>query len=216
MLSGMVHARQMLWTDEVHTWSELSLVGYGRDGDGRERLDLDGSGLRLVAGSDEHLPLADRMPEVSRSVAARRLTGGARWWLLVDGHDPVVSCWTFSRTMPMIGAPAGKLILPPDVLFLEDVVTSPRRRSSGLGSLALVNICKALSGEGSSQLVTKVKADNKASERMMAKVGFVPVATVRIRRRGPANRTWAVMSAGAVNTWLPAALGVDGGRAGEG
>jgi GNAT superfamily N-acetyltransferase len=216
MVSIMVHARQLLWTDEVHTWSELSVVGYGLGGDGRAPPVPEGSGLRLVAGSAEHLSLARDMLAVSRSVAVRRLAAGARWWLLVDGPEPVVSAWTFSRAMRMIGAPAGELILPPDVTFLEDVVTSPSRRRSGLGSLALVHLCKALRDEGASRLLTKVEVGNKASERMMAKVGFVPAATVRIRRRGLANYTWAVMSAAAVNTWVPAALGARNGTAAGG
>jgi hypothetical protein len=208
-LAGLTHARLLLSVDESHTWSELSLVGYrhGEEPDACRR--PDGPGPRLLYGSTEHLPMIDRLPTVGSAVAARRLQEGARWWLLVDGDEPVFSCWTFSRVMRMIGAPAGTLLLPPDVMFLEDSVTNPQRRGAGASQVALTAVCRLLGEEGFRWILTKVKVGDTAPERMVAKVGFVPMATVRIWRRGTVHRTWAVLTSEAANTWLPGALGAE-------
>lgn len=213
--TGLAHTRQLLWTDETQTWFELQLRRSCRGASEAKGPWERRSALSLLAGSTEHLPRIDGLGFVSQSVATRRLAEGVRWWLLVDEDQPVCSCWTFSRVMPMIGAPAGALILPPDVTFLDDVVTSQDRRGAGTGSLALKWVCQTLADEGAERMLTRVTLGNKASERMMLKVGFRPVATVRIRRRGMVNQTWAVMSADAVSTWLPNALGaIDGSAAG--
>jgi Acetyltransferase (GNAT) family len=209
---GCAHGRQLLSVDEVHTWFERSLVGDCSDSaetwpiNGFDRTEP-GSGLCLRTGTVEDLPVIGLLPTVSQSVAARRLAAGVRWWLLLDGEEPVFSCWIFSRVMRMVGAPQGALVMPPDVVFLEDSVTNPNRRGSGLGPASLSNVCRLLGKEGSRWVLTKVKTGNRAAERLVEKAGFVPMATVRIWRRGPMGRTWAVMAGGAVNTWLPGALG---------
>ena len=215
LLDGWTHAHQRVTVDEVHTWFEMGLAGGQRhapstDGPGDPASE---SALKLLPGTAEYLQLIDRLPTVNAAVAARRLATGARWWLLVEGEEPVFSCWTFSRVIRMIGAPAGALVLPPDVVFLEDSVTSPRWRGAGVGQLALTEVCRLLGQEGPRWILTKVKVGNTAPERLVAKVGFLPLATVRIRCRGPIRRTWAVMAAGAANAWLPGALGAVNGNA---
>ena len=209
---GCIHGRQLVSVDEVQTWYERSLVDNCSDSWKMPSANgLDPPGARpqlcLRPGTLEDLPLIDCLPTVSRAVAARRLGEGVRWWLLLDGEDPVFSCWTFSRFMRMTGAPKGALLLPPDVVFLEDSVTNPTRRGSGLGPVSLTKVCEALGREGHRWILTKVKAGNRAADRLVEKAGFFPIATVRIRRKGLCGRTWAVMAGGSVNTWLPAALG---------
>ncbi len=187
----------------MHTWFEMGLAGGPRpaasttDGPGAP---VSESGLKLLPGTAEYLQLIDRLPTVNAAVAARRLETGARWWLLCEGEEPVFSCWTFSRIMRMIGAPAGALVLPPDVVFLEDSVTNPRWRGGGVAHLALTEVCRQLGQQGPRWILTKVKVGNTAAERLVVKVGFLPMATVRIRHRGPLRSTWAVMAAGAANS----------------
>ena len=209
VMASWDHTRHLLNIDEVHTWSELGLIGYGKELASPDEVARrpNGSGLHLIEGTTDHLSMVDLLPTVSRPVAARRLEEGVRWWLLVDGDEPVFSCWTFSRFMRMIGAPGGGLILPPHVTFLEDSVTNPARRGCGAGPVALTQVCRRLGEEGWAWILTKVKVGDRAPERMIAKIGFIPMATVRIWRKGPVRRTWVVMAAGANNGWVPGALG---------
>jgi hypothetical protein len=197
--AGVVHVRQLVAVDETHSWFEQQLEA----DTGQE---TSGTGLQLVEGASERLPLLGQLPTVSAAVAARRLEEGVRWWLLLDGLQPVFSCWTFSRFMPMMGAPRGAVVLPPDVVFLEDSVTNPARRGSGFGPVALMAVAGRLHEEGTRWWLTKVKVGNRAADRLVVKAGFAPFATVRIWRMGPLRKTWVSLAQDGVNRWLPTAL----------
>jgi hypothetical protein len=110
--------RCALVLDETHVWYEL---GTGNE---RPRVDLP-VGTTFVRADAAALPLIERLPTVSQAEAKRRVAAGNDLWFVLDGRQPAFACWTFSRSMPMLSAPGGELVLAAGVVCLEDSVTAP-------------------------------------------------------------------------------------------
>ena len=195
---SVAHVNQLLGMDEVHMWYERVVNAVSAS-------PASGNQLLIEGTSDDFRFLAE-LPTIDAFQAQRRLDDGARWWVLLDGERPVFSAWTFVGRMPMVGAPKGILLLPPGVLFLEDSVTAPAARGSGIAVAGLDSIMHQLQLEEVDTVITKVKLGNRPAERLVAKAHFTSFATVRIARRGLSMRTSVAFTDHASNRWVSAVL----------
>lgn len=195
---AVTHVTNILGMDEVHTWYERALSpGSAQPASGNQR---------LIEGTGDDFRFLSMLPTIDAFEAQRRFDDGARWWILLDGDQPLFSAWTFFGRMPMFGAPKGILILPPRVVFLEDSVTAPAARGSGFAVSALESVMHQLQLEQVDTVITKVKLGNRPADRLCIKAHFTPFATVRITRRGLSLRTSVAFTHRATNRWVSAVL----------
>lgn len=67
--------------------------------------------------------------------------------------------------------------------YVYESYTAPAERGKGAYPFLLSNLCRDLAQRGIAQLWVAVQASNPASQRAVAKVGFVDTARVAYRRR---------------------------------
>jgi GNAT superfamily N-acetyltransferase len=180
---------------EAHIWYELDLT---RPQPRREMPE----GLELVEGGEEHLPLLEQLPSLSREEARDRAERGASLWFVLNAGRPAFACWTFPHSAPALAARTGWLALPEGVHCLEDSVTSPDFRGRGVAPAAWTAVTDRLRERGVSSLITKVAIENVASCRAVGKAGFAHVATMTLTRLGPRVRVRLVHAGAGVGPQL--------------
>ncbi|MDQ4049034.1 MAG: GNAT family N-acetyltransferase [Actinomycetota bacterium] len=170
------------WSDE-YLWYALEM----RDPN-RPRRALPDE-LTLRRGSAADIPLLEQLPSdreitsVSAEMVRRRLAEGATLWLVVENGRTAFSCWNFVGHAPLSGARGNRMVLPPEVVVLEDSISSPHYRGRGVAAAAWSSIADAQAASGQATMVTKVHAENAAVRRALGKVGFCEVA--QMHRSGP-------------------------------
>lgn len=189
------YARSSVYLCETHVWYELPL---GRD---RPRVALP-PGLALVRGDAGDLPLLDELPTVGEAEARRRLEAGADLWLVLEERQPAFACWIFHGSMPVLAAPNGQLALPPEIVCLEDSVTSASYRGRGVAPAAWSQIADKLGQNAVRSIITKIEESNIASRRAIVKSGFREITTMHFRRVGPRQHTTVQAGTGAAADWL--------------
>ena len=135
---------------------------------------------------------------------AKRLTADARARFALDEHH----VW-YELRLDELGDPPelpegatlqhwgpAEVELPADVATVEDSLTAASERGHGMAARALAQVASSLRSRGYRSLITKVAAPNTAAHRLVEKVGFRPVAHVRLRRRGPLSRVCVSPPAG--------------------
>jgi GNAT superfamily N-acetyltransferase len=100
------------------------------------------------------------------------MESGADLWLVLDGQQLVFACWIFHGSMPMLAAPGARLMLPPEIVCLEDSLTSASYRGRGVAPAAWSEIADALEPTGVEYIITKIEESNTASRRAIVKSGF--------------------------------------------
>jgi RimJ/RimL family protein N-acetyltransferase len=194
-------ARARVHLSEDHVWYELDLAGE------RPKLALP-DGVRVARGtaSDVH-----RVAELGRSVAEAESwhAGGHELWVALEAaSDDLLFCgWAFHGRVPALAAPGGWLDLPPRTVCLESVSTSPGARGRGIAPGSISAIADALHGEGVSTMIAKAKVENKASRRVVTKLGFGEIGVMHLRRLGPRNRVWLTSVSGTTARELARQLG---------
>lgn len=189
------YARQRAYLDETHVWYELTL------GTARPRRELP-SGFVLLRGTPEHLPLLEQLPTVLEAEARSRMEAGADLWLVLENQTAAFACWIFHSSTPVLAAPNGRLKLPPEIVCLEDSVTSAAYRGRSIAPAAWSRIADDLETTEIRSIITKIEESNIASRRAVSKVGFQEIATMHFRRVGPSRRTTVKAGSGMAADWL--------------
>lgn len=192
-------ARKKVYLDETHVWYELPLVSE------RPRVKLL-AGLELVRGGPSELPLLAELPTVGQLEARQRMKSNADLWLVLRGRQPAFACWVFHGSVALPAAPNGRLMLPPEIAFFEDSVTSSAFRGRGIPLAAWPRIADHLEQTAVRSVVTKVEEDNGVARRAFEKAGFREFATTRFRRVGLRRYTTVRAGTGATVDWLAGQL----------
>lgn len=188
-------ARKALYLDETHVWYELPLGGDPP----RPALK---TGMELVRGGEEHLPLLDEFPSINGPGAKLWLDSGAALWLLFDGDRPVFICWTF-QSPAKFEAAQGWISLPPGVAIMEESAVSPSYRGRGvLAPIAWSRVADNLQHSGTTALITKVEEHNKVMRWSLSRSGFHESFTVRLWRLAPVSRTTIITTNDSNAEWL--------------
>ncbi len=189
----------------VWIWYELDLTAV-RPAPGAGSRDLE---LRR-AGADD-LGVLDRLPPdswvsyMTRDIGARWIRDGGTLWLASIGGSPAMVCWTFTGQAPLHGARRGRVVLPADVVFVEDVLTWPAFRGRGVASSVLASIAADHALSGARTLVTRVQVPNVVSRRLFERLGFREVARMQIVKRDWRTRIRVAFPDGAPERpWLAA------------
>lgn len=185
---------------ESHVWYELSLT------EPRPARTFE-SGVVLRRAGDGDLQLLDGLPTISPVEGAERIRAGNDLWLVLDGNQPLFSCWIFWRQTPVMAAPGGQLQLPERTVCLEDSVTAAAARGRGIAPAAWAAIADTLAEDGQQRMITKVAVENTPSRRAVEKAGFAAVAVMHFRRLGPLTRTSVALLDGERASFLVASLG---------
>ena len=183
------------YLDETHVWYELSLETE------RPRKSL-APEFTLVRGTPDDIPLLDELPTVNERAARQRLKDGNDLWLVLEDRRPAFACWIFNDSMPVVAARGGQLRFPPEIVCLEDSVTSASYRGRGVAPAAWSEIADKLEQTGVRSIITKIEVSNVPSRRAVAKSGFREIATMHFRRIGPREHTTVEAENGAVADWL--------------
>jgi GNAT superfamily N-acetyltransferase len=167
-----------LFVTQHYLWYELPLQ------EDRPRRPLPEGVVCRRAQPDEVDLLAalDRDPELGRQY----LAGGHDLWLALDDGSPAFGCWIFRGTAPLH---AGDWFdFAPDLVCLEDSVTSPDHRGRGIAPAAWSHIADELAAEGLRSMLTKVATSNLPSRRAVLKAGFQDVALMHFSTLGSRHR----------------------------
>jgi hypothetical protein len=191
--------REKVYLDHTQVWYELVLET------SRPQVPLP-SGLRLIRGDHSDLLLLSELPSVHEWLARRRLEAGDELWLVLDGRQPIFACWILRGVNPIRTWGNNRLVLPPNVVCLEDSVTSVSYRGRGLiAPVAWRQIADRLEKTGVETIITDIGKDNKAMRWSIVRAGFREIATVRYRRKGFKQYT-TVLGEGATADWLAGQL----------
>jgi len=125
------------------------------------------------------------------------MEGGADLWLVLDDRRPAFACWIFHGSMPVLAAPNGQLALPPEIVCLEDSVTSASYRGRRVAPAAWSQIANRLEQNAVRSIITKIEESNTASRRAIVKSGFHEIATMHFRRVGLQQHTTVQAGTGA-------------------
>ena len=194
------HARRRLAVDESHTWYVLDLHGE------RPRRPLP-EDLRLLRDDREHVGAIADLETIGPEAALQRLDAGARFWLVLDeAGKGAFACWNFVGRAPVFAARGGELELPPDIVVLEDSVTSPTQRGRGVAPAVWSVVGDALAAEGFEHLITKIERTNVPSRKAIVKAGFRLYALDEHVQRGPRRRVRAWTDGSPVGDHLLRAL----------
>jgi len=94
--------------------------------------------LELRQGHSVDVPLLEQFPvdtsvaTMTRAVVEDRLAEGAILWLGRRGRQAAFRCWNFYATGPLPGGRRGRILLPPEVVMLEDSIANPEFRGRGV------------------------------------------------------------------------------------
>jgi hypothetical protein len=191
--------REKVYLDHTQVWYELVLET------SRPQVPLP-SGLRLIRGDHSDLLLLSELPSVHEWLARRRLEAGDELWLVLDGRQPIFACWILRGVNPIRTWGNNRLVLPPNVVCLEDYVTTVSYRGRGLiAPVAWRQIADRLEKTGVETIITDIGKDNKAMRWSIVRAGFREIATVRYRRKGFKQYT-TVLGEGATADWLAGQL----------
>jgi hypothetical protein len=166
---------RLAFLDEHHVWYVLDLD------DVIDRPLADGYELRRVNPGEE---LGAALIDVRPDIAAARLAQGNELWVVEADGEPAFNCFIFFGRTPVRAAAGRSLLLPPGTACLEDSVTASDHRGHGIAGAAWSVIAKGLRDRDVEVLVTKVEVENVPSRKAVEKVGFLPAATMHLRRRG--------------------------------
>jgi RimJ/RimL family protein N-acetyltransferase len=166
---------------ESHVWYALDPT------EKRPPRSLD-DGLILRRGRHHDLSLLEELATIDPDEGGARLTAGNDWWLVLEGQQPLFSCWIFRGWTPVAAVQGGQLQLPDGTVCVEDSIAAPAARGRGIAPAAWTAVAQTLSAEAQ-HLVTKVGTENTSSRRAVEKVGFEPIAVMRYQRLGPFSRT---------------------------
>lgn len=172
--AGELRTRVML--REEHIWWELPLDSMAPPPDLPEGVDL------VRAGEPELDLLRDLDGAIAGDAARQHVAEGWQPWVALRGATPVFACWILPGRAPTIASPTGWVQLPDGMVALEDSVTSPTERGQGLAPRALGRVAWEMRAAGHRSLLTKCALSNRPVQRVCAKLGFRPVARMRLTR----------------------------------
>jgi GNAT superfamily N-acetyltransferase len=139
-------------------------------------------GYVLRRGGERDLEALAAIGGIPPALARTYLARGARLYVATTGDELGFSAWIHEGSVPVAAAAGGEMALPHGVVSFEDSIAAPGHRRGGLSS-AVIHAITALEQEAGAELIiTRAAVDNEPALRWIAKVGFVPVATVRLRR----------------------------------
>jgi hypothetical protein len=175
--SGL-HGRRLVRLQEEHVWYELRLREV------RTIPPLDAH-LRLVIADDDQL---ERVIGQNVALARRRAAAGHDQMMLLDGDVVLSSACIFRGSADVLAAPGNQLPLPADTVCCEDAYTNREDHRRGRASLGLLAIVARLREEGIERMLVKVASDNRAARVAVVRIGFEPLARVRLDRIGLLKR----------------------------
>jgi len=193
------HVRHRTYLDETHKWYELRL------GSERPHRDLPPE-TELAKAGPEQVRLLQQLPTIRTEVARERMEVGQDLWMVLDGERAAFACWILHGSMSFPAAPGGSAPLPPEVVCLEDSVTSEAYRGKSIAPAAWSSIADVLERDGVRSIITKIEETNIPSRKAISKAGFEEIATMHFRRLGPSSSTKVEAGEGATAAWLAAKL----------
>jgi hypothetical protein len=193
--------------NETHVWYALDL----RTDYPKAPLAVDHVRRR---GGEADLHLLNQLEMVSPEEGRQRIEAGNYLNLVLDGDRLVHCSFTFTHSMPMIAAASGALTLPADTVCIEDGVTAPDLRGTGVGPENLRFVTDVLAAEGIRWVIFKIAVENRSSRRLAEKGGFEEVAIMHFKRLGPHSRLWIepVQGASLHDLGTQLAAGLQGGE----
>jgi GNAT superfamily N-acetyltransferase len=147
------------------------------------------AGVVMRRGEISDVRLLEQLDTVSPAEGRRRVEDGNYLNLVLEGPRLLHCSFTFTRGMPSIAAAFGEFPLPADTRCLEDGVTAPDSRGTGIGPQCITFIIDGLKAEGVRWVVVKVAVDNISSRRHIEKGGFEEMARLRHERWGLHSRS---------------------------
>jgi RimJ/RimL family protein N-acetyltransferase len=189
-------AQNNLYLDETHVWYELAL------GNSRPQKTLRPE-LKLIRSDADNLQLLEELPTISVDEARWRVEVGCDVWLVLDDRQPIFACWIFHDWVPLLAAQKRHLALPPEIVCLEDSITSPSYSGRGMvAPAAWSEVADRLEKAGVKSIITKVEPDNKVMRLALIKAGFRDIAIMRFRKAGPRRYIAIRAKTGATPDWL--------------
>lgn len=170
----MLHGRRLVRLQEEHVWYELLLRELPPIPPLEEH-------LRLVIADDDQL---EHVIGQNVAVARRRAAAGHDQMMLLDGDAVVSSACVFRSNAEVLAAPRNQLRLPAATVCCEDAYTTREDRRRGLGSIGLLAIIARLRKEGIERMLIKIASENRAARVAAVRIGFEPLARVRLDRIG--------------------------------
>jgi GNAT superfamily N-acetyltransferase len=171
---SVLHGRRLVRLQEEHVWYELRLRELPPIPPLEEH-------LRLVIADDDQL---DQVIGQNVAIARRRVAAGHDQMMLLDGDAVLSSACVFRGNAEVLAAPGKQLPLPNGTVCCEDAYTSPKDRRRGHGSIGLLAIIARLREEGIERMLIKVASENHAARGAAVRIGFEPLARVRLDRIG--------------------------------
>jgi GNAT superfamily N-acetyltransferase len=168
----VLHGRRLVHLQEEHVWYELRLRELPPIPPLQEH-------LRLVIADDDQL---EQVIGQNVAIARRRAAAGHDQMMLLDGDAVLSSACIFRGNAEVLAAPGRQLRLPTGTVCCEDAYTSAEDRRRGHGSVGLLAITARLREEGIERMLIKIASDNHAARGVAARIGFEPLARVRLDR----------------------------------
>lgn len=136
-----------------------------------------------------------RPSETPLDVMRTRMHQGHRCWVArIDGRV-VAMQWAAAGTLPgpWLGV---DLPLAPDESSSYDSFTAPSHRGRGLGVLLRAVMARALGANGHTRLLATVLPENLPAVKLVERLGYARIGTVRAFTFGPVRRSAVRMAAG--------------------
>ena len=146
--------------------------------------------VEAARNHDFRFATAEEMERLARTPAyeiapidiARVRSGIARCMLQMDGDRLVGYAWIWTNRLAFI-EDGVHLNLPDDTIYNYKAYTNPEYRGYGFQALRHLNLLRLTAGEGVRRLFGFVDHFNTRSLHGVRKSGYVPVGSIRIRRR---------------------------------
>ncbi|WP_119068513.1 GNAT family N-acetyltransferase [Rubrobacter indicoceani] len=196
---ALQRVRDEVSLDETHVWYELEV---DQDFPTREMPE----GAKLVRATEAQTGLLADLDTVSPEGARERIRNGNELWITLIGEELSLACWIFPDSTPVLAAPGGWMRLPDGIVCLEDSIASPRVRGRGIGPATWSELGLIMRERGLRSIITKIRDDNAASRKAVAKCGFREIATTRYARKGLTRYASAKHSEGRAAEWISSQL----------
>jgi GNAT superfamily N-acetyltransferase len=171
---SVLHVRRRVRLQEEHVWYELRLTELPPIAPLEEP-------LRLVSVADEQF---EQVIGQNVALARRRAAAGHDQMMLLEGDSVLSSACIFRGSAEVLAAPRNQLRLPANAVCCEDAYTAREQRRRGRGSIGLLAIIARLREQGVERMLIKVASGNRAARVAAVRIGFEPLARVRLDRVG--------------------------------
>jgi len=105
------------------------------------------------------------------------------WRMAADGYR-VLAAWRERRAVAVAGYRVARNLIHGRFLYVDDLVTEPEERGSGLGARLLDELASIAAAAGCDRMVLDTAADNLAARRFFEREGLFGVVTGYVKPLG--------------------------------